>query len=78
MQGIVKKEWCDIIKARKRQEQKYRDVMKSLTAMEDGNTAYLLLGIENQSESSYAMPVRNMLYDAMHYTKQVQEAARSH
>ncbi len=52
--------------------------MKSLTAMEDGNTAYLLLGIENQSETSYAMPVRNMLYDAMHYTKQVQEAARSH
>ena len=52
--------------------------MKSLTAMEDGNTAYLLLRIENHSESSYAMPMRNMLYDAMHYTKQVQEAARSH
>ena len=59
-------------------EQKYRDVMKSLTAMEDEHAAYLLLGIENQSDVHYAMPVKNLLYDAMHYAKQVQEAADSH
>lgn len=59
-------------------EQKYRDVMKSLTAMQDENTAYLLLGIENQSDVHYAMPVKNLVYDAIHYAKQVQEAANSH
>lgn len=59
-------------------EQKYRDVMKSLTAMEDEHAAYLLLGIENQSDVHYAMPVKNLLYDAMHYARQVQEAADSH
>ena len=59
-------------------EQKYRDVMKSLTAMQDENAAYLLLGIENQSDVHYAMPVKNLVYDAIHYAKQVQEAANSH
>ncbi len=59
-------------------EQKYRDVMKSLTAMQDENAAYLLLGIENQSDVNYAMPVKNLVYDVMHYAKQVQEAANSH
>ncbi len=59
-------------------EQKYRDVMKSLTAMQDENAAYLLLGIENQSDVHYAMPVKNLVYDVIHYAKQVQEAANSH
>lgn len=59
-------------------EQKYRDVMKSLTAMQDEHAAYLLLGIENQSDVHYAIPVKNLVYDAMHYAKQVQEAAGSH
>ena len=51
--------------------QKYRDLMKSATIMEDGKAAYMLLGIENQTEVHYAMPVRNMLYDAMQYNQQV-------
>ena len=59
-------------------EQKYRDVMKSLVAMQDENMAYLLLGIENQSDVNYAMPVKNLVYDAMHYAKQVRKAADSH
>lgn len=58
--------------------QKYRDVLKMATAMEDGNAAYLLLGIENQSQVHYAMPVRNMLYDAIQYSNQVNSAAKSH
>ena len=58
--------------------QKYRDNLKYLTAMEDGQAAYLLLGVEAQSEVSYAMPVRDMLYDAMQYAQQVEKAARSH
>ena len=58
--------------------QKYRDVLKLVTAMEDGNTAYLILGIENQSQIHYAMPVRNMLYDAMQYVAQVDSASKRH
>ena len=45
--------------------QKYRDHLKSAAIMEDGETAYVLLGIENQTDVNYAMPVRNMLYDAL-------------
>ena len=59
-------------------EQVYRDVMKSVVAMKDEHAAYLLLGIENQSEVNYAMPVKNLLYDAINYAKQVQKAANSH
>ena len=33
--------------------QKYRDVLKMVTAMEDDKAAYMLLGIENQSEIHY-------------------------
>ena len=58
--------------------QRYRDLLKALTAMEDDSKIYLLLGIEAQSEDNYAMPVRNMVYDALQYAKQVEEAARSH
>ena len=58
--------------------QKYGDVMKMVTAMEDDKAAYMLLGIENQSEIHYAMPVRNMLYDAIQYVAQVEDTARSH
>ena len=58
--------------------QKYRDVMKMVTVMEDDRAAYLLLGIENQSDIHYAMPVRNMLYDAVQYVSQVDQSAKSH
>ena len=59
-------------------EQVYRDAMKSLVAMKDERAVYLLLGIENQSDVHYAMPVKNLLYDAINYAKQVQKAANSH
>ena len=48
--------------------QKYRDVLKQAVIMEDGNAAYtLIFGIENQTDIHYAMPVRNMGYDAYNY-----------
>lgn len=37
-----------------------------------------IIGIENQSEIHYAMPVRNMLYDAINYSRQASEADRLH
>ena len=58
--------------------QKTRDVIKSVVAMMDKSTAYLLLAIENQSNIHYAMPVKNMVYDALQYAKQVEEAIVSH
>lgn len=58
--------------------QKFRDSLKYLTAMEDENAAYLLLGIEAQSDIHYAMAVRNMVYDALQYASQVEKAAKSH
>lgn len=44
----------------------------------DKRTAYLLLAIENQSNIHYAMPVKNMIYDALQYAKQVEETVASH
>ncbi len=58
--------------------QKYRDVLKMVTAMSDGHVAYLILGVENQSQLHFAMPVKNMLYDALQYAAQVDEVAKSH
>ncbi len=58
--------------------QKTRDVIKSVTAMTDKKTAYLVLAIENQSNIHYAMPVKNLVYDALQYSKQVEKAVSSH
>ena len=58
--------------------QKFRDTYKAYTAKTDGKAAYLLLGIEEQSEISYTMPVRAMLYDALSYDQQIQRIARAH
>ena len=53
--------------------QKDRDILKMASIKHDDSAIYLLLGIENQSEIHYAMPVRNMVYDAIRYSKQVDE-----
>ncbi len=58
--------------------QGYRDGLKYLAAMTDETKAYLILGTEHQSKVHYAMPVRNMLYDAMQYAAQVEKAAHFH
>ena len=58
-------------------EQKARDVLK-LALKTDGRVAYCILGVENQSKIHLAMPVRNMLYDAMTLTEQVAATASSH
>ena len=58
--------------------QKFRDEFKSLNVMHDDSRIYLLLGIENQSEQNFAMPVKNMVYDALEYAGQVENSARSH
>ena len=58
--------------------QKYRDQFKSAAVREDGKTAYILLGIESQTEPHMAMPVRTMLYDAIQYSQQVNTVVAQH
>lgn len=58
--------------------QKYRDILKSAVVMQDETASYILLGIENQTDVHYAMPVRNAIYDALQYGKQVSEIAERH
>lgn len=53
--------------------QKYRDILKMTTVMTDDTAAYVLLGVESQTDIHYAMPVRNIIYDALQYGKQVTE-----
>lgn len=57
--------------------QKTRDIIKAIM-MADNRMAYLLLAQELQSEVHYAMPVKNMVSDALQYAKQVEKAAASH
>lgn len=56
--------------------QKCRDLEKLMLAMTDGVTAYCLLGVENQGEIHYAMPVKNGLYDFMQLSGEVEKAAK--
>ena len=58
--------------------QKYRDILKSAVVMQEDEVAYILLGIENQTDIHYAMLVRNMIYDALQYGKQVADTAANH
>lgn len=38
----------------------------------------ILIGLEEQTDIHYAMPVRNMIYDALTYSSQVREFAKEH
>ena len=58
--------------------QRYRDSLKYMTAMKRDDVVYMILGIENQSHVHYAMPVKNMLYDAMEYANQVKKVANGY
>ncbi len=59
--------------------QKFRDLLKKWTIiMKDDNAVYVFLGIENQAFIHYAIAVKNMLYDAMNYDKQVRNAGNSY
>lgn len=56
--------------------QKYRDILKKVILMKSDKAYYLFLGIENQTEIHYAMPVRNMLYDSLVYNQQIEQIAK--
>ena len=52
-----------------------RDVFK---AYRFGETTYVLLGIENQTAVHYAMPLRNMVYDALAMLARMRQKAKAH
>ena len=57
--------------------ERYRDI--TMTAqMWFEETKSMMVACENQDEIHYAMPVRNMLYDALSYVEQVGEMRRQH
>jgi hypothetical protein len=56
--------------------QKYRDILKHCIIKKSSKQTYVIVGVENQTEINYAMPVKNMLYDAINYGNQVKELAK--
>ena len=54
---------------------RYRDVFK---AYRDKKAAYILLGVENQTSVHYAMPLRNMIYDALSLLARQRQKSASH
>ena len=56
--------------------QKYRDILKMTTVMTDDKAAYVLFGVEAQTDIHYAMLVRNVIYDALQYGRQVTEISK--
>lgn len=60
------------------QLQRWRDIFKSVVIKSIGSAYVVLVGVENQSDIHYAMPVKNMLYDAMSYSAQVNNTGKNH
>ncbi|MBQ8632117.1 MAG: Rpn family recombination-promoting nuclease/putative transposase [Lachnospiraceae bacterium] len=58
--------------------EKFRDILKGCCVKTSGGVTYLIIGIENQNDIHYAMVVRNMLYDALNYSSQVETSAKRH
>ena len=56
---------------KKKQIQRYRDLIKEACVKEDSNNTYIIFGIENQSKVDKGMIFRCMTYDALSYIKQL-------
>lgn len=59
---------------RKKTIMRYRDVIMKA----DFGMYFAVIAEENQMKIHYAMPVRNMLYDALSYTEQVAQIKKEH
>ncbi|MDD3337995.1 MAG: Rpn family recombination-promoting nuclease/putative transposase [Lachnospiraceae bacterium] len=53
---------------------RFRDILRVITA----EHIFVIVGCENQMEVHYAMPVREMLYDALNYVEQVDQYKAKH
>ena len=59
-------------------KQKWRDLLKSVSVKNTGEMYVILIGAEAQTDIHYAMPVKTMIYDALNYGEQVNEAKKRH
>lgn len=58
---------------KKQKVNKYRDILRVSSA-----GIFMILGIENQEKIHYAMPLRNMLYDALQYCTELSVKVDTH
>lgn len=56
--------------------QKMRDILKEAVVKCDDHCCYVIVGIENQTDIHYAMPVRNLVYDSLHYLSEVHKIGK--
>ena len=57
----------------------FRDLLRNTVIRQDSEAVYQLrLGLEPQTKVHYAMPVRNQLYDAAEYFRQVERIVQGH
>ena len=59
-------------------KQKWRDLLKCVSVKHTGQMYVILIGAEAQTDIHYAMPVKTMIYDALNYGEQVNEAKKRH
>ena len=59
-------------------KQKWRDLLKSVSVKHTGQMYVILIGAEAQTDIHYAMPVKTLIYDALNYGEQVNEAKKRH
>lgn len=53
---------------------RYRDLLYQAEIKSDESATYIILGVENQTNVDYTMPIRVLWYDAMEYDRQRLEA----
>ncbi|MCD8327306.1 MAG: Rpn family recombination-promoting nuclease/putative transposase [Lachnospiraceae bacterium] len=58
--------------------QRYRDVIRQTSVMVDNHCAYVIVGLEAQTLTHYAMPVRSIVYDGLQYAIQVEKLREKH
>ena len=59
-------------------KEKMRDLKERCVVMDSGEAVLITLGIEGQEHIHYAMPPKNMIYDAVDYDSQVRKIAKEH
>ena len=59
-------------------KEKMRDLKERCVIMDSGEAVLITLGIEGQEHIHYAMPPKNMIYDAVDYDSQVRRIAKEH
>lgn len=76
--SIVTDETARTRKERHTAVSRIRDVLKEGVLLSDGEQQYLIVGMENQTNVDFAMPLRVLLMNVLNYTEQARKIAESH